>query len=144
MSEGIYKFTYSTTIQAGLLGQDFTTEGSGILVFQANQIIGFVNEGKNQRFLEGSYTLEPATKREPRRLERFNCKLWSKTPIPGTFGEQWQSDEEKNFKLEMIFHSESDHGDSCIAIIPRGEVHFKLNFLLGFQCRLKLNEEETQ
>lgn len=144
MPEGIYKFSYSTTIQAGLLGQDFTTQGSGILVFQANQIIGFVNEGKKERQLEGNYIIEPAKKR-PRKNEEFNCKIWAQRPIPGTFGEQCESEEEKNFKLEMTFCSETEiHGTHCIAIIPRGEVNFELKFSLGFQCQLKLAEEETQ
>lgn len=132
MPEGIYKVSYSSTIQAGLLGQELTASGSGILVFQANQIIGFVREGEKERNLEGEYTIAKATKKRPRTNEQFICKLWTQKPIPGTFGEEWQTDEEKNFLLEMKFDTDS-HSNLFIAKIPRGEVSFRFTFLLGFQ-----------
>ena len=128
MPEGIYKITYSSTLQAGLLGQELIASGSGILVFQATQIIGFVQEGKKERLLEGIYTVDKATRRK---REYFICKLWSQRPIPGTFGEEWQTDEEKNFLLDMALDADAV-SCICTAQIPRGEVKFRFEFLLGF------------
>lgn len=132
MPEGIYRVNYSSTLQAGLLGQELTTEGSGILVFHANQIIGFVREGKKERFLEGSYILQEASYRKPKRQEKFICKIWAQKPIPGTLGEEWQTDEEKNFFLEIALNTDANGGTYCTAQIPRGEVKFRFEFLLGF------------
>jgi len=134
MPEGIYRVRYSSTLYAGLLGQELTTTGSGILVFQANKIIGFVQEGEKERLLEGSYIIQKASHRKPRRKEQFICKLWTQKPMPGTFGEEWQTDEEKNFLLDMVLDTDPDYPGICIAQIPRGEVHFKFTFLLGFPC----------
>jgi len=132
MPEGIYRVNYSSTLQVGLLGQEFTTEGSGIFVFHSNYIIGFVQEGKKERLLEGSYTIQKASHRKPRRQEQFICKLWAQKPIPGTLGEEWQTDEEKNFLLEIAVNTDENYPGICIAQIPRGEVRFTFEFLLGF------------
>ncbi len=132
MPEGIYRVRYSSTLYAGLLGQELTTTGSGILVFQANKIIGFVQEGEKERLLEGSYIIQKESFRKPKRQEQFICKLWTQKPIPGTFGEEWQTDEEKNFLLEMAFGTDPNYPGICVAEIPRGQVSFKFEFLLGF------------
>lgn len=132
MPEGLYRISYSSTIQAGLLGQELTAEGSGILVFQAKQIIGFVREAGKERNLEGEYTVVKEAKKKPRKREHFICKLWTQKPTPGTLGEEWQTDEEKNFFLEMELDTTPDYIGICIAKIPRGEVRFKFDFLLGF------------
>ncbi len=132
MPAGIYRVRYSSTLQAGLLGQELTTEGSGIFVFHLNHIIGFVQEGKKERLLEGSYIIQKASHKKPRKREQFICKLWTQKPIPGSFGEEWQTDEEKNFLLEMALNTDPNYPGICVAEIPRGQVSFKFEFLLGF------------